>query len=76
VGSVQVKKVSCVDCFVVGKVIVTEVSELVFCEFGVCMVVRAVGPVLRIPDPGLVVAFEVGRRDRSVAECIPLFVVG
>ena len=65
-----------VDCFVVGKVIVTEISELVFCELGVGMVVRAVDPVLRIPVPGLVVAFEVGRRDRSVAECIPLFVVG
>ena len=67
---------SCVDCFVVGKVIVTEISELVFREFGVCMVVCAVDPVLRIPVPGLVVAFEVGCRDRSVAECIPLFVAG
>jgi len=66
--------VSCVDCFVVGKVIVTEISELVFCEFGVCTVARAVDPVLRIPVPGLVVAFEVGGRDRSVVEFFPLFV--
>ena len=58
----------CVDGFVVGEVVVTEFSELVFCEFGVCMVVCAVEPVLRIPVPGLVVAFKVGCRDRSVDE--------
>ena len=63
-----------VDSFVVGKEIVTEISELVLCEFGVCMVVCAVEPVLHIPVPGLVVAFEVGCRDRSVDESFPLFV--
>jgi len=66
--------VSRVNGFVVGKIIVAEFSELVLCEFGVCVVVCAVEPVLRISVPGLVVAFEVGRRDRSVDQRLPLFV--
>jgi len=72
----EVEEVSCVDRFVVGEIIVAEILELVFCEFGVFMVVGAVEPVLCIPPPGLVIAFLAGSRDRFVAECIPLFVVG
>ena len=72
----MVEEVSCVDGFIVGEVIVTEIPELVFCEFGVFVAVGAVEPVLRIPVPGFVVPFLVGCRDRSVAECIPLFVAG
>jgi len=67
---------SCVDGFVVGKVIVTEILELIFSELGVLMVVGAVEPVLCIPVPGLVVTFLAGSRDRTVAECVPQFVVG
>ena len=73
---IEVEEVSCVDCFVVGEIIVTEISELIFCELGVFVAVGAVEPVLRIPVLGFVVAFLVGRRDGSVAECIELFVVG
>jgi len=73
---IEVEEVPCVDRFVVGEIIVTEISKLVFCEFCVFMVVGAVEPVLRVPVPGLVISFLVGSRDRAVAECIPLFVVG
>ena len=73
---IEVEEVSPVDGFVVGEVIVAEIPELVFCELGVLMAVGAVEPVLRIPVPGLVVTFLVRSRDRSVTECIPLFVVG
>jgi len=68
--------VSCVDCFVVGEVIITEIPELVFCVLSVLMVVGVVESVLRIPVPGLVVTFLVGSRDRTVTECVPPFVVG
>jgi len=63
-----------VNGFIVSEVIVAEVPELVFCEFGVLVAVGAGGPVLRIPVPGFVVAFLVGSRDWSVAEFFPLCV--
>ena len=75
-GLITVEEVSCVNGFVVGEVIVTEIPELVFCELGVLVVVGAVEPVLRIPVPGLMVTFLVGSRDRTVAECVLQFVVG
>jgi len=71
-----VEEVSGVNGFVVGEVIVAEVPEFVFCEFGVLVAVGAVEPVLRIPVPGFVVTFLVGSGDRSVAECVPLVVCG
>jgi len=75
-GLIIVEEVSGVNGFVVGEVIVAEVPELVFCEFGTLVAVGAVEPVLRIPVAGFVVAFWVGSGDMSVAECVPRLVCG
>jgi len=53
-GLIIVEEVSGVNGFVVGEVIVAEVPELVFCEFGALVAVGAFEPVLRICDTGVV----------------------
>ena len=64
------------DGFVILKIVVAELSEFVFGEFGTVVVIGAVEPVLCVPVPGLVITLLEGSGAGSIDANVPKLKVG